>query len=78
MITKQEWGSHKTQTQYTKKLMNMYDWVIYDEKKDGFFVSFSPFKCGKCSFVWYPRIDRDGRIKFRICPKCKSKKWNDY
>lgn len=31
------------------------------------------FSCDKCSHEWINRADRDPRI----CPKCKSVKWND-
>ena len=47
-------------------------------KVDGsFFVSFDGCKCERCKKKWYPRINEDGTLKLRICPKCKSYLWNE-
>lgn len=31
------------------------------------------YKCNKCKHEWEPRRNREPRL----CPKCKSVKWND-
>ena len=30
-------------------------------------------KCDKCKYVWIPKIKR----KPRLCPNCKTVKWDD-
>lgn len=53
------------------------DWINYVTMTDSYETTLNPCKCDRCKFEWYPRINRYGEIKLNICPKCKSKLWNE-
>jgi predicted Zn-ribbon and HTH transcriptional regulator len=51
------------------------DWIQYN-KKQGHYVLLESCICERCNFKWFPRIQEDGTMKLKICPKCKSPLWN--
>ncbi len=52
--------------------MDLPDWIEHDSDK-GYYTTLKPCICSKCRKIWYPRINKDGTLKLKICPKCKTK-----
>jgi len=56
--------------------MTLPNWIRFN-KQTGYYTLLEIAKCLRCSFTWYPRINQDGSMKLSMCPKCKSKLWNE-
>ena len=56
--------------------MTLPNWIHYVSMTDSFETDLKPCKCERCAYEWYPRIDVNGYLSLKMCPKCKSKLWN--
>ena len=57
------------------KKLTLPDWIKWDNLL-GHYVLLATCICERCGFKWYPRINTNGSMKLKICPKCKSPLWN--